>query len=76
MPKTYYIQARIEVYFMSLRQQKSSFLSHRLISLVKALDQNLLPEYTKMRIFKCNLAHFSRGNAPGPLEWLFLRHFP
>jgi len=35
--KTYNIQARIQLYFMSLRQQKFSFLSHRLISLVKAL---------------------------------------
>jgi len=37
MAKTYTIQACIEVYFMSLRQQKFSFLSHRLISLVRAL---------------------------------------
>jgi len=37
MFKTYNIQARIEVYFMSLRQQKFNFLSHRLISRVKAL---------------------------------------
>ena len=51
---------------MSLRQQKFSFLSHRLISLVKALYQNLFPECTKMRIFRCNFATVSRGHAPGP----------
>ena len=51
---------------MSLRQQKFSFLSHRLISLVKALYWKLLPECTKMRIFRCNFAKFSRGHAPGP----------
>jgi len=37
MSETYNIQARIQVYFMSLSQQKFSFLSHRRISLVKAL---------------------------------------
>jgi len=51
---------------MSLRQQKISFLSHRLISFVKASYKNLLPECTKMRIFRCNFAKFSRGHSPGP----------
>jgi len=37
MSKTYNMQAHIYVYFMSLRQQKFSFLSDKLISLVKAL---------------------------------------
>jgi len=29
-----------------------------------------------MRNFRCNFAKFSRGYAPGPLEWSCLRHFP
>ena len=50
---------------MSLRQQKFSFLSHRLLSIVKALYWNLLSKCTKMRIFKSNFAKFSCGHAPG-----------
>jgi len=50
---------------MRHRQQKFSFLPHRLISLVKALHWDLLPECTKLRIFRCNLAKVSRGYAPG-----------
>jgi len=50
---------------MSLRQQIFSFLSHRLISLVKALYKNLLPECTIMRIFRCNFAKFSLWHSPG-----------
>jgi len=65
MSKTYNIQAPIKVYFMSPRQQKFSFLSHRLISLVKALYYNLLPECTKMRILRCTFAKSSRQHAPG-----------
>jgi len=61
---------------MSLRQQKLSFLSHRLVSLVKALYQNWLPESTKMHIFRRNFAKFSRAMPPEPLEWSCLRHFP
>jgi len=37
---------------------------------------NLLPECTKMRIFRCNFAKFSRGHAPGTLECSCLRYFP
>ena len=64
MSKTYNIQARMLVY--EPQTKKFSFLSHRLISLVKALYQNLLPECTKMCLFRCNLAKLSRGHAPGP----------
>ena len=68
MSKSYNIQARIEIYFMSLRQQKFCFLFQKteIIILVKALYYNLLPECTKMRIFRCNFAKFSLGHAPGP----------
>ena len=31
-----------------------------------SIIQNLLPECTKIRIFRCNFAKFSRGHAPGP----------
>ena len=67
MSKTHNIQARIDVYFMNPRQQKFSFMSHRLISFVKALYWNLFPECTKMRILGVILQNFTGGIPPDPL---------
>ena len=66
MSKTHNIQARIDVYFMNPRQQKFSFMSHRLISFVKALYWNLFPECTKMRILGVILQNFTGDMPPDP----------
>jgi len=49
---------------MSLRQQKFSFLSHRLINLVKALYENLLPECTICVFLSVILQNFFGGTPP------------
>ena len=51
---------------MSLRQQKFIFVSHRLISLAKALYQNLLPECTKCVFLGVILQNFPGGIPSDP----------